>query len=434
MTVMVFFLVWIFFEEKKEKETPLKQVKEERAILDKKKKRHPASLETKKYFLKDKQPSWPISQKHIHESSESLFDENYREELELSEGSIEERIEEREQFSYFSPRGIASVPQAPIQKIQPNPKNHKNDNSHFEYTIGHGNTVHNEAPRPVREQPFNPAKPEDEETNGPQPGAIICKANRESKVYTGGFKVEISCNRPGSIYFCLSLGAPCDPNQGLYSGEISVGPVDGDYYLSYYGMTLDGRKSFVVDDLFTIDSTLPSLMTSFPKVYFQTSEVPLVTKTQSLDFGKENHFYSQYNFLNHNPLSLSCADILSNYGALNFIAIETNFNTSFLNESSEIEQQINISGLHYGENYIVTALEDRNRYIASCDIQRVILRDFSLFAFSGASTTTEERPIHAHFTGYSYFEEVPNIDQKAGSGSSLRSPASLKEGFVGITN
>lgn len=412
--------------------------------IEKKIKREPASIELKK--IKEKKQTavnkLPASSKKIKNNATSLFDSNYRNEVTSENSSHDAQvINENEKKSYENQ----------IKKQVRKSNSIINTNKFVEHDrVEEQNEIINidssfslnNNPK-VADDILDPASPSDEEFLA-RPQAINCKADKTTGVFTGGFSLKVTCNRPGAIYYCVSTTGYCDPFNTKYTGPISIGPANNDYFVSYYGISEDGQVSVVSDHIFTINSELPSLSTFFPKQYVQTTEAPIVTKTQSLDFGKENHYFSQYNFFGHNPTSTgmnwSCDDIITNYAGLtapSVLQIDENFATNGLNPSSEIEQIINTSGLSYGENFIATVLEDRSRYLTSCETQRVVLRDFKLFSFLGVDETpivSGVRRTQGGFVGYSYFETIPSATQGAGQSESERAPASLEENFITITN
>ncbi len=119
------------------------------------------------------------------------------------------------------------------------------------------------------------------------------------------------------------------------------------------------------------------------------------------------------------------------------VVIDEAFDLSTLLPTAQIDQILGINALAYGDNYISTIVEDRSRGIASCDTQRVVLKDFEIFSFNGVDetpVTSGVRKTQGSFTGYSHFDLIPSALQSSGTSESDRPNAILEENFFSITN
>ncbi len=277
---------------------------------------------------------------------------------------------------------------------------------------------------------------------------IECSVDKLAGVYSGGFSATIRCDVAATINYCLQLGGGCcNAGTSTYSVPVVIGPDDGEYCLSYQATASDGGNSTDAVDLdYIINTTLPKLEIDFSKLFLQTTEAPLITKTQSEDFGKIEHFYSQYNLKAHDPtpsgLNWNCEEILDNYSALvspDALVIDEHFDTSGLLFDAQIEQNVSISGLDYGNNYVSTVFVDEGRTPASfmCTTQNIILSDFELFSFTGTDSTevvAGVRKTQGGFTGYSHFESTPSATQSSGLAENSQTNAILETNFFTITN
>lgn len=270
----------------------------------------------------------------------------------------------------------------------------------------------------------------------------ICVANKAPGTYIAEFSLNLSCNQPSKIYYCISVDqACCDPSvSGIeYNESINIGNTDGDYCVSFYGQSRGTLLTSDLDDvLYDVDSALPSIATYFPKIQVQSTELPLAVSTQSLDYGRNNHFLHQVNTKTVDPATYSwdCSSVLTEYNLIPEATLSLNaYYVSELNPSNQVDQQLTLSSLDFGENYLTTILEDRDRGLMGCQTQAIKVEDFQLFtmASSAPQSSTPTQPILSGFTSYSHFQETPNPGV-SGSGESSNLGSLIEEGFLAITH
>ena len=281
----------------------------------------------------------------------------------------------------------------------------------------------------------------------PTPGATtpdvnpICQTDKASGTYTAEFNINLTCNQPAKIYYCIGTsGSCCDPTATPteYTGTIALGSVDDNYCLSFYGQSTNSLlTSDQLDVSYLVNSTLPAIMTDFPKVQVQTTELPLMAHTQSTDYGAANHFLHQINTKEHDPTALvmNCEDVFYDYSLLSgATATLMEYDVSGLASTDQVDQQIGKPSLQYGDNFFTTILEDRDRMLMGCQQQNIILRDFQIFATTAsAPATPSSSGAYGGFVSYGHFESLPN-SAAAGSGESIRATQTLEEGFLAITH
>lgn len=271
--------------------------------------------------------------------------------------------------------------------------------------------------------------------------APVCTADKASGTYTSEVDISLSCNQSAKIFYCVGTGGSCcDPSATPieYTGTFSIGSVDDNYCLSFYGQSTQSLLTSDYQDLnLLVNSTLPSLITHFPKVQIQTTQLPLMAHTQSLDFGTPNYFLHQINTKEHDPSSLvwNCEDVLNNYSLLSGAnATLLDFDVSALATTDQIDQQILLPSLQYGENFFTTILEDRDRLLTGCQQQKIVVEDFQIFSISASAPVASSNDgSFSGFVSYGHFQEIPNATQ-TGSGQSVKSTQVLEEGFLSMTH
>ncbi|EQC52410.1 chitobiase/beta-hexosaminidase C-terminal domain-containing protein [Bacteriovorax sp. DB6_IX] len=275
--------------------------------------------------------------------------------------------------------------------------------------------------------------------------SFTCTYSRAQGTYSSATTVSISCSEPAQIYYCVHVGiGTCDPisSPSLYSGPLSIGPADNTYKVSFYGSNNSSSTS-VVDLTYVIDSSTPSLTVNFPKLQLQTTELPLSNNTQSLSFGKPQHFYHQFNFKSHNPtssgLNWSCEDIVSNYVSLSsppVAIIQDDFDISVLSVSDQINQSVDLARLEVGDNYIVTVIEDRSLNAFTCQTQNIEIVDFPIQSFSASGPTPVSgsvREFSGQFQSYSHFQSPPSLTN-SGSSKNQKVGLILEHGQMTISH
>lgn len=292
---------------------------------------------------------------------------------------------------------------------------------------------------------FNPISDDNSSSSSSAkyPSPPSCSHNMAEGVYGAAFEVEITCSEKASISYCLQTGGGCcDPYQASlnYDDPILIGPNDEDYCLTYYALSEKTlQETSLRDILYTLDSTPPALMTSFPKIQLQTTQAPLVNHIQSSDFGKDNHYYHQINLKGHDTtlLGWNCEDIYFDHSTLTTPSsevIEFDFDVSHFLPSDQLNQYIDISELSYGENFITTLLEDSERNLFSCQTHQITLKDFQFFSLTAsAPPTSEAHGSYGIFVPFGHFQEIPNSTLE-GKGRSLQSDRYLEYGFFSSTH
>lgn len=301
----------------------------------------------------------------------------------------------------------------------------------------------NGAQGPVDTFNFNNVSGENPNTGNNNPPEVSpnCSANRAAGTYIAEISITLTCNQSAQIYYCIgSGGSCCDPvaTPTTYTGAFPVGTIDGNYCVSFYGQSTSSLLSSNFQDIsYLVDSSLPSLITQFPKTQVQTTELPLLAQTQSVDFGIANHYLHQINTKEHDPTALvwSCADVLSDYSVLagaNPTLLD--FNVSGLTPVDQVDQQMEMPSLQYGDNFFTTILEDRDRMLMGCQQENIIVRDFQIFTTTAsAPTTSGTSGSFGGFVSFGHFQTVPNATE-SGSGESVQATQVLEEGFLAITH
>lgn len=273
------------------------------------------------------------------------------------------------------------------------------------------------------------------------PVAPICNSDKASGTYISEFDINLTCNQPAKIYYCVgTAGTCCDPTATPteYTGTISLGSVDDDYCLSFYGQSTGSLLTSDQKDIaYLVNSTLPSITTNFPKVQVQTTELPLLASTQSTDFGLPNHYLHQINSKQNDPsaMLMNCEDVYYDHTTLSGAqAVMLDYDVSGITPSDQVDQQITLPSLDYGDNFFTTILEDRDRMLMGCQQQNIILEDFEIFTTTAsAPATPSSSGAFSGFVSYGHFESAPNTTV-AGSGESLQATRVLEEGFLAITH
>ncbi len=295
-------------------------------------------------------------------------------------------------------------------------------------------------------------KSETENTNSSSgssntPATNTCTSNIISGAFGNPIGVTINCDYASQIKYCLSKDTCCDPDsQGTdYTSYIVIGAKDGNYCLSYYGNSTLAGSSALVQQNYTINSTLPNLTVGNPKTYFQTTELNANSYITSLDFGKENHSVGQVNMKSHDPgtsgLNYDCSEIAENdLSALSPAPIDllSLFDVSLAAPNSQIEIPLRPSELSYGENFVTSFIKN-NAYVSplySCATSVITLDDFDYFQVDNAQGLAGDnsvREFEGGFTSYGFFEDNASVYRgPAGASSEDQSGSSLKSGLFSI--
>lgn len=280
-------------------------------------------------------------------------------------------------------------------------------------------------------------------SQAPTPTSNTCSSNIISGSFGNPLGVTISCAYTSQIKYCLAKDVCCDPDtQGqTYSSKIVVGKKDGNYCLSFYGTSATAGDSTIVQQNYTINSTLPNLTVGTPKTYFQTTELNENTFITSLDFGKPNHSIGQINMQTHDPGTTECAEIVeSDHSMLAPLPLDilTLFDVSTASVSAEVVIPLRPDLLSYGENFITSFIKnnDFEAPLYSCSTSVITLDDFPYFQMDNAQAeigNNSVREFEGQFTAYGFFEEDSDVYRgPAGVSSETKASSSLKSGMLGI--
>lgn len=277
--------------------------------------------------------------------------------------------------------------------------------------------------------------------------AYQCFTNRAQGVYGGTTNVTLDCSELSDIKYCITTGAtPCDPisTPNDYTAPVAIGPSDGVYSLSFYGVAgSDGEQSPVYHKRFQVDSGALSMETIYNNLFVQTTELPSMNDTTSVSFGSANHFYSQVNLTDaHDPgiegYDLACGALLSevpNFREPAAIGIESDMDVSVLSSGDTIEQPMEIERVEMGKaNILATFVENRAASKVVCQWEAVNVLDFPMGAFSSGGATgviSGVRTTMGHFVGFGHFQATPN-SAVVGVKENTQSTTSLKDDLISI--
>lgn len=276
--------------------------------------------------------------------------------------------------------------------------------------------------------------------------SIACSVDKSAGEYGASFVAVVTCDdTSGTINYCNGAGGVCcDPEATptLYTGPVTIGPGDGSYCFSFYGEKSGGGiKSTVTEVQYIVDSHIPNMVASFPIRYIQSTEIPYVVSTQSVEFGENNHFYHSYNLIN-DPGVASCEDIYTteklNAGS---VLIQEDFSITALGSGDQIDHSLQAVDLRPGDNHLAVVIENRNFNFFGCQKQTVVLEDFQTYSFQGAqdtSFTNGVRPFQGGISSFGHFEisNAGNTLDKTTSGDikNSQSNVTLESNFFTMTH
>lgn len=279
------------------------------------------------------------------------------------------------------------------------------------------------------------------------PEDVKCLTDVISGTLGNPISVNINCNYPASIKYCLSKDTCCDPKHSgtHYVSAITIGAISGSYCLSYYGESDIVGVSEIMQNNYTINNSYPHLVTGGHRSYYQTTELAGETFLTSNDFGKPEHYAGQINFKSNDPTALglnySCEEIAeSDHLTLSPLPSSTLnlFNISALLPSHEIKIPFREDKLDYGINYLSSYLKN-NSYVVpiySCSTTKVTLEDFNYFETSMTQASAGDnnvREFEGQFTSFGFFEEDTVVFRgPAGESTNEKSGTSLESGFLSI--
>lgn len=250
-----------------------------------------------------------------------------------------------------------------------------------------------------------------------------CSASITGGSFSNPIGVTLSCTVNSTIKYCVGLDTGngcCDPTVAAttYSSQIVIGPSNGNYCLSYYGVSSTAGTTSPYQNSYTINTTLPNLQVSHPKIYYQTTQLtPGSAFVTSTDFGKTGYGIGLINLMSHDPgplaENLTCDQIVNNYVGLPLptpSVILSLLDTSLDNPTIQIQIPYQLPQLEYGSNFITTYMENNNFVtpIYSCSTTNVTLSDFEYFqeelAFGDAGTNSV-REFTGGLSAFGFFED-----------------------------
>lgn len=275
------------------------------------------------------------------------------------------------------------------------------------------------------------------------PPPLVCQHDQASGLYSTAISINLSCTESADIYYCVSSSGACcnaETDGSLYTGSFDVGLTDGEYCVSYFG---DGAQSNSNENnvLYTIDTSLPNLNVNFEKISIQSTHASLNGVITSSDFGSEHYYLHQVNTKSFDPIDAmwSCEDILLDHENLtspaSFSTI-TDYAVEVLSPIDEILQSIGLHSLDYGENFITSIMEDRQRNMYSCHTVEIELADISMPAIIPLGTKSALTSAHRSYGGFasfSYFHNGNPASTQSGQGSSEDSNVLMQSNFLSIT-
>lgn len=267
-------------------------------------------------------------------------------------------------------------------------------------------------------------------TDTPTSDPLTCSVSQGSGVYGNPVQVSISCSAASDIKYCIQSGSCCDPKTAgiTYSSPLAIGSQDGSYCVSYYGVSTAGKSSTINSATYTINNTFPHLQVQTPKIFYQTTELPLASIMASSNFGNIGYGMGQINMKSHNPgltgLNMGCQEIVEEYATIPAPVPVSTFSPLDLSTVAS-GLQLNVSTplnkLEYGDNYLTTYVVDNNHAVPlySCSTNKVTLQDFEFFNFElsyAEPSATDVSEFSGSVVVYGFFEEQMEVTREpAGS-------------------
>ncbi|MFN8369308.1 MAG: hypothetical protein U0T83_01650 [Bacteriovoracaceae bacterium] len=263
--------------------------------------------------------------------------------------------------------------------------------------------------------------------------------------YSSSINVKMSSSESGKVYYCLGQNGCCTPIQWVSNNfnipPVLVGDEDGNYCLSVMAEDLNGNRSDILRQQYTINSNIPNISVQYSSnLYLQTTEVMQVSITSN-KFGRSAYTYWALN-IHDNILSNTCTDIVNQYSQSTYgIGFPVSFDS--LSLSDQITFNLDKSNLNYGENYIAQIVHNANKSgeaSYSCPIQKIVLEDFefkpsSVIGRMPASNASNITEFQGGVSTFGYFSPTPST-KKSGPGRTLSTDQSLylESGVVNILN
>ena len=266
--------------------------------------------------------------------------------------------------------------------------------------------------------------------------APVVSADLGSGNYSAPPTVNLSSNSGGEIYYCVAEGSCCEPapadGGSLYNSALEVGTVDGNYCLSFVGLSSSGLLGETVTQSYVVDQTLPNMTSVVDVQYIQSTQESSIS-IDSTNFGEAGFDYGLYN-LSADPSALNCEQVEDNFAHATYgVDFDGNATPDFYDLSgiiSTITTPLRPSIMNYGSagNYFVSILANRNFLGGAkrnCVTHKVILEDFDYFASTQNSTSAPavngggQMEISGSFNSYGIFRAPAAIgDNTITSGSS----------------
>ncbi|MDD4972817.1 MAG: hypothetical protein PHY93_00620 [Bacteriovorax sp.] len=290
-------------------------------------------------------------------------------------------------------------------------------------------------------------------------GLNTCTADIAGGAFSNPIGVTLSCSSISTIKYCFALDTGsgcCDPlvSGTTYSSKVIVGPTNGNYCLSYYGVSASAVSTDVYHQSYTINSTLPNLApVTHSQIYYQSTQLAgrVITNTpdyersfiSSTDYGKTGYGIGQINLKTHDPgiaaLNLDCEQIVTNSltvpAPLSILAL---FDVSLANPALPLEIPLQLNQLAYGDNFITSYIENANFVVPiyACSTSKIVLNDFEFFqeelAF-GDPGTNSVREFTGGLSPFGFFEAAANVYRgPAGVNTVDNSGQKLEYGMFGI--
>lgn len=281
----------------------------------------------------------------------------------------------------------------------------------------------------------------------PAEDKLTCSANVGGGAFGNPIQVGLSCSTASDIKYCLQEGSCCDPEVAgtTYSAPLVIGAESGNFCLSFYGETTSSKVSSVTQQSYIISNTYPDLQISFPKIFYQTTQLAGFNLLKSNDFSKSNYFIGEINLKSHDPgpsgLDMDCQEIVETYvsfPAPTPVEVFTPLDMALIAFGNQLNVPLALSKLAYGENFITSYVVNDNfaAPLYSCSTNKVTLNDFEFFApeaTHGEIGTNTGREFSASFVAYSFFEaDVDVYRTPAGVATENDNGQELRVGSFGI--
>lgn len=283
-------------------------------------------------------------------------------------------------------------------------------------------------------------------SSNPVSDNLSCAASVGGGAFGNPIQVSLSCTTTSTIKYCIQENTCCDPETaGLtYSTPVAFGNQNGTYCLSFYGETTSNKVSSIVQNNYVFNNTYPDLQTSFPKIFYQTTQLAGLNYLQSTDFSKNNYQIGEINLKSHDPspsgLNMDCQEIVEDYATLTPAPVQvfTPINMNTITLGDQLNIPLALTRLVYGDNFITSYVVNNNfaAPLYACSTNKVVLNDFEFFApetSHGEVGTNSVREFAGSFVSYSFFESDADLNRlPAGSANENEAGQELRVGSFGV--